>query len=218
MYGLVKTHKADNPVRVITSGCETALKNLCIFDEKCLFPELSKTESRVQHTSEMLNFIDFLNDSNILTDNCMLVSFHIVIMFPSIGNESGLQAVKKALEARAEQFPPTLYIIEALELCLKYNNSIAYGDIAIEQFDKKAFEYNPPVTGWKTFRDDIFLVWTHSAEDLNLLFNYMNNIDRTKKIQFTNELAKNVLELFLDLKLISVRIQAYLGRHFCQSY
>ena len=35
--------------------------------------------------------------------------------------------------------------------------------------------------------DDIFLVWPHSAEDLNLFFNYMNNIDTTKKIQFTTE-------------------------------
>ena len=38
--------------------------------------------------------------------------------FPSIDNESGLQAVKNALEAREEQFPPTLCITEALKLCL----------------------------------------------------------------------------------------------------
>ena len=68
-----------------------------------------------------------------------------------------LQALKNALEAREEQFPPTLCIIEARKLCLKYDNSIfnkrrflqndgtaqgphmscSYGDIAIEQFDKK---------------------------------------------------------------------------------
>ena len=220
MYGLVKTHKADNPVRVITSGCGTAVENLSIFVEKCLFPEVLKIESRVQDTSEMLNFIDFLNDSNILTENCMLVSFDIVNMFPNIDNESGLQAVKNALEAREEQFPPTLCIIEALELCLKSNNSIfnkrhflqndgtaqgrhiscSYGDIAIKKFDKKALEYNPAVIGWKRFRDDIFLVWSHSAEYLNLFFNYMHNIDRTKKVQFTMEVGKDVLE-FLDLKL-----------------
>ena len=76
----------------------------------------------------------------------------------------------------------------------------SYGDIAIEQFDKKALEYNPAVIGWKRFRDDIFLAWPHSAEDLNLFFNNMNNIDRTKKIQFTMEVGKDVLE-FLDLKL-----------------
>ena len=105
----------------------------------------------------MLNFIDFLNNSNILKENCTLESFDIVNMFPSNDNESGLQAVKNALEATEEQFPPTRCITEALELCLKCNNSIfnkkhflqndgtaqgphmscSYSDIAIEQFYKK---------------------------------------------------------------------------------
>ena len=130
MYGLVKTHKADNPVRVITSGCGIAVENLSKFAEKCLFPEVLKIETRVQDTSEMLSFIDFLNDSNIFTENCMLVSFDITSIFPNIDNESGLQAVKNTLEAREEQFPPTLCKIEGLELCLKCNNSI---------FNKKQF-------------------------------------------------------------------------------
>ena len=77
--------------------------------------------------------------------------------------------------------------------------SCSYGVIAIEQFDKKALEYNPAVIGWKRFQDDIFLVWPHFAEDINLFFNYMNNIVRTKKIQFTMEIEKDVLQ-FLDLK------------------
>ena len=102
----------------------------------------------------MLNCIDFSKDSNILTEHCMLVSFDILNMFPSIDNECGFQDVENALEIR-EQFSPTLCIIKALELCLKYNNSIfykkqflptdgtsegshmfcSYSDIAIEQFD-----------------------------------------------------------------------------------
>ena len=106
----------------------------------------------------MLNCIDFSKDSNILTEHCMLVSFDILNMFPSIDNECGFQAVENALEDREGQFPPTLCIIKALELCLKYNNSIfykkqflptdgtsqgshmfcSYSDIAIEQFDKTA--------------------------------------------------------------------------------
>ena len=110
----------------------------------------------------MLNFIDFLNDSNILTENCMLVSFDKVNIFPSTDNESGLEVVKNALEANEEQFPHTLCITEAHELCVKCNNSIfnkkyflqndntapgphisySYNDAAIEQFDKKALEYN----------------------------------------------------------------------------
>ena len=37
IYGLIKTHKVDNPVRIITSGCNTAVENLSIFVEKVLF-------------------------------------------------------------------------------------------------------------------------------------------------------------------------------------
>ena len=102
MYGLVKTHKADHTVSVIASGCGTVVENLSISVKKCLFPEILKIKSRVQDTSEMLNFIDFLNDSNILMENCMLVGFDVVNMFPSIDKESGLQVVKNALEAREE--------------------------------------------------------------------------------------------------------------------
>ena len=59
MYGLIKTHEVDNPLRVISSGCGTAVESLSIFVEKCLFLEVLKIESRVQDTSQMLNFIDF---------------------------------------------------------------------------------------------------------------------------------------------------------------
>ena len=43
----VKTHKADNPRRVITNGCGTAVKNLSIFVKKWLFPKFLEIESRL---------------------------------------------------------------------------------------------------------------------------------------------------------------------------
>lgn len=45
-------------------------------------------------------------------------------MAPSIDNETGIQAVKNTAETSGEQFSPTISIIEALELCLKCDNSI----------------------------------------------------------------------------------------------
>ena len=36
MYGLIKTHKENNPVRVITKGCHTAIEYLSNFVEKYL--------------------------------------------------------------------------------------------------------------------------------------------------------------------------------------
>ena len=111
----------------------------------------------------MLIFIDYLNKSNILTEDCILLILDIVNIFPSRDNQSGLQAVKNALEARQEQFPPTGCIIEALKLCLESNNpvfnnkhfiqtdgtaqdshmSCSYSDIGIESFDQKSTALSP---------------------------------------------------------------------------
>ena len=38
MCGMVKTHKIGNPVRVITSGFDTAIEKLSILVEKTLYP------------------------------------------------------------------------------------------------------------------------------------------------------------------------------------
>ena len=78
--------------------------------------------------------------------------------------------------------------------------SCSYSDIAIENFNEKSLQYHPSVIGWKGFWDDMFLVWPYSREDLDFFLNYMNNMDSTKKIQFTMELAKDISE-FLDLQL-----------------
>ena len=51
MYGL--THKVDNPVRIITSGCNTAVENLSIFAEKVLYSEVKKIPSRIKDTNYM---------------------------------------------------------------------------------------------------------------------------------------------------------------------
>ena len=141
-------------------------------------------------------------------------------MFLSIDNISGLKAAKSVLDARQDQFPPTACTIEALKLCLECNNSIfnkknflqsdgraqgphmscSYSNIAIQYFDVKALEYTPAAICWKRFRDDVFIVWPHSIDELDIFFDYMNKVDPTKKMQFTMEVATDTLE-FLDLKL-----------------
>ena len=99
------------------------------------------------------------------------------------------------LESKNKHFPQTDDTAQGPHMsCLN-------SDIVIESFDKKAPKYRPSVIGWKRFKDNIFLVWPHSREALDLFSNCMNNIDSKKKIQFTMELAKDVSE-FLNLRLI----------------
>ena len=220
MYGLIKTHKFDNPVRIITSGCNTAVENLTIFVEKVLYSEVEKIPSRIKDPNRILDITDNLNDSN-LPDNSVLVNFDVCNMFPSIDNESGIKAIKEMLNVRENKNPPTECILEALRLCLECNNSVfndknflqtdgtaqgphmscSYSDIAMAHFDIRAENYDLKLTVWKRFRDDAFSVWTHDVNTLPVFLDYLNNIDSTGKIKFTMQIADdNGLE-FLDLKL-----------------
>ena len=124
MYGLIKTHKENNPVRVITSGCGTAIEYLSIFVEKYLYKEVNKIDSRIKDTPDMLNIIGMINDSNILTEDSVLVSFDFANMFPSIYVFFCLKAVSENLENRETHFPPAECILEALKLSLECNNSV----------------------------------------------------------------------------------------------
>ena len=63
--------------------------------------------------------------------------------------------------------------------------SCSYADLALATFDNRALPYNCSLTAWKRFWYDIFLVWSHWSAALNLLLDYLNNLDDTGKIKFT---------------------------------
>ena len=164
MYGLVKTHKNNNPARIITSGCNTAIEPLSIFVEKVLYDIASNVPSRTKGTGHMFDIVEEINCSS-LPINSILVGFDIINMFPSIYNKSGLKSVYDILELRDSKFPSTSCIIEALELCLSCNNSTfnntnylqtdgtaqgphmscSYADLVLASYDNKtlAFDLSP---------------------------------------------------------------------------
>ena len=100
MYGNIKTHKTNNLVTVITSGCNTPVEHLSNFVEKVLYEIASELPSRIKDTNHMLDIIDNLNNLN-LHPGSVLVSFDIINMFPSIDNKMGIISVKKIFRSRS---------------------------------------------------------------------------------------------------------------------
>lgn len=222
-YPLVKTHKVDNPARVITSGCGTPIENLSLFVERYCSVVVGSISCRVQDTSHMLRIIDELNDKGIF-DGDILVSFDIVNMFPSIDNSTGVERVLKKLESCSSKFDiPVPCIIEALQICLNRNcstfrgqywlqnngtamgpkNSCSYADIVAEHIDFKVMESRSSfgeLQSWFRFRDDTFVLWRGSRERLDMFFDTLNNFD--SHLKFTMDVGGNTLH-FLDL-LISI--------------
>ena len=132
-----------------------------------------------------------------------------------------LKSVHDILELHNSKFPPTSCVIEALELCLSCNNSTfnnkkylqtdgtaqglqmscSYADLALATYDSKVLAFDLSPTRWKRFWDDVFVVWTHGPASVSLFLEYLNNIDKTGKTQFTMQAAGDDGLEFLDLKL-----------------
>ena len=115
-----KTHKPNNPVRLVTTGCNTAIENLSRFYRSSLCP--NNVETTIKDLSHLLHVIDELN-SEMIPDNTILASFDIVNIYPNIDNDRSTAAVKNALETRTYKTPSTNCMIEGLEICLKHNNA-----------------------------------------------------------------------------------------------
>ena len=123
MYVNVETHKRNNPVRVITNGCNAAVENVSIFVENVLFELVSQLPSRIKDTCHILEITDDKNNSN-LSSGAVLVSLEVVNMFPSIDDNMRNASVRKYLDERECKDLPTDCLIEALKLCLSCNNSV----------------------------------------------------------------------------------------------
>ena len=190
MYAWIKTHKENNPVRIIRSGYGTVIEHSSNFIEKYLYGEVNKIDSMLKDTHDMSNVIDITDHSDILNKDSFLVSFDIVNIFPSISNIFGLEAVSEILGNWEIDFPPAECTLETLKLCVECNNSLfnekfhlqeddttmrphmscSYSDITICRFDLKALNYPLKIFCWKRFRDDIFAVRNHSLQ--NKIYNY----------------------------------------------
>ena len=162
-FGNIKTHKKDNPLRLITSCCGTAIENLSAFTEFYLQPLARKQPSFIKDTTDLLNRIQKLNEQGPFPEGTLLVSWDVVSMFPNIDNELGLGAVSRALDTREQLLPSTDCVLEAVEICLKSNHSVfnekfylqvhgtamgpknacSYADIAMGEIDHTAKHCGP---------------------------------------------------------------------------
>ena len=82
---LYKTHKTGMPVRLLTSGWNTAIENLSRFIEIICSPLTEVMQCRIKDTSHLLDIIDTLNEQPI-SNHKKLMSLDIANMFPSIDN------------------------------------------------------------------------------------------------------------------------------------
>ena len=81
----MKTHKINNPTRLITSGFSTAVESLSTFVEKELYKMAQNLPSRIKDRNELLSIKRHLSN-NCIPENFFLINFDIVDMFSSVYN------------------------------------------------------------------------------------------------------------------------------------
>ena len=129
-----------------------------------------------------------------------------------------------------ETFSLKISTTQALQLCLSYNSSISNNtnylqtdgtaqrpnldlvdaDLALASYDRKALAFHLSPTTWKSFWDDVFVVWTHGPASISLFLEYLYNIDKMGKIQFTMQVARDDRLEVLDLTLKMVMVKEVL--------
>ncbi|CAB4011585.1 Hypothetical predicted protein [Paramuricea clavata] len=113
-FGNVKTQK-NNPLRLITSCCGTAIERLSELTEFYLKPLAKKLPAFIKDTTHLINEIDKLNEKGPLPPDTLLVSWDVVVMFSNIDNNLGITAVKKALDSREINFPQLNVLLKQLK-------------------------------------------------------------------------------------------------------
>lgn len=216
-YGLPKIHKPNIPLRPIVSSIGSPCHKLARFLLKILNPLSGKTDSFINNTP---HFLEKLQDAHINTQHLM-VSFDVVSLFTNVPVDKTLHIIKQRLENDGTLHNRTTLsvntIMELLTLCIKttyfqLNNNffqqdfgIAMGsplspvvsNIFMEDFEQQHIKnYTNKPTIWWRYVDDVFAIWPHDANELNIFLDYINNQENS--IKFTVETETNSQLPFLD--------------------
>ena len=223
-YMNFKAHKKEQnyPGRLISTGCNSYIKNLSIFTAE----ELKKVKLPhcLKDSDELLQKINLLNDSKTLEGKTAYhVTFDIVNMFPSISKEIGIPACRDLLDKRPVKLFSTDCVIDALEITLENNitvfnektyvqisgtamgpnNACQYADTALSPLDQKISsgeEISPPAF-YGRFRDDVYVIWTEPLEELDKFLTWLNSYH--PNLKFTMSTPSTEGTEFLDLYIYS---------------
>ena len=144
-----------------------------------------------------------------IAQDALLVTTDVVGLYPSIPHQVGLKALKETLDKRENRNIATNDLIKMAEFVLKnnyfdFNGQVKqkisgaaigtkfapiYTCIFMDDIESKFLETQSlqPLI-WFRYIDDVFFMWTHGEEKLQLFLTDLNNYNPL--IKFTYELIK----------------------------
>ena len=208
-YCTFKVHKEHPegsipPERPIVSNSGSTLENIGLFIEHHIKDIANKHPTFIQDTPDLLRQIEILNEGEMLPADVILVSMDISSLYTNIPHSDAVECVKEALGDKNSDIMLTDFIIELLNIVLKFNIfefdkelflqliGVAMGsrpspsianiflakkiDPEIFKIAKKYSNMNLILTFFKRFLDDLFLIFHGSTKLLHNLFSEINQI------------------------------------------
>ena len=216
LYGIIKTHKQNNPVRPIVSSVGSASYEL----SKWLVTELSPILGTVSSFSvkNNIDFIEKLKSSNI-NYKFKLISFDVTSLFTRVPVDNLLEYLADILENYNLTLPCDT-IIELIKMCVidckftfddcfykqKFGMSMGnplsplLSNLYMEFFEIKLLpQILPSNIFWARYVDDIFCAWPVNVDEKAFL-ERLNSL--VPSINFTLEEELDSSLPFLDVKVI----------------
>ena len=141
---LPKIHKRlfDVPGRAVISNCGTPSEKVYKFSDHHFKPVMQEGQSYIKDTGDFLNKI---RNINALPENAILVTIDVVGLYPSIPHQTGLEALKEALDNRKTRKVPTGKLVKMAEFVLR-NNYFQFSDKMYQQVSGTAISttFTPP--------------------------------------------------------------------------
>ncbi|XP_078370299.1 uncharacterized protein LOC144654063, partial [Oculina patagonica] len=217
-YILPKVHKQGNPGRPIVSSNSHPTERISQFVDYHLKPLVQNTDSFIKDTTHFLNKLKQLGR---LPQNALLVTLDVSSLYTNIPHNEGINACRQFLDTRDRNTITvgTEKICDLIRMILNCNNftfndkhylqihGTAMGtrmapscaNLFLAKFETDALSRAPyqPHTWWR-YIDDIFMIWTHSIDDLHAFTSYLNSIHPT--IKFTSNYSLTSIP-FLDVNV-----------------
>ena len=218
MYGLIKIHKENYPVRPIVSSIGSPCQALAKYLVPLLNPVIGKSRSYIKNSSDFVNRIK----DRTLPPGTILASFDVVNLFTTTPPDAALETLQEKLKVDSTLKDRTNLtvgtIMELVTVCVrktyfqygsnfyKPKDGLVMGsslspilaNVYLEKFEEEAINtFDPKPLQFLRYVDDIYIEWPENIrpiEELQTHFNMKSNVTK-----FTLEKEKDEGLPFLDV-------------------
>ena len=217
--GLIKVHKEGNPVRPVISQINTVSRNLSEFIDMKLKPYIEKMSSYRKDTIGVLNYLNEINDSQILNkrEQMILLTSDIESFYTNVSLKQAQESIGAVLKRHKHDVKESEFIIKSLKIIYETNNftfnnrhyiqisGMSMGSpcapnvcsLTFFVYEEQFLKDNPKFIGWIRHVDDIFSVFRGNTRQALVA---LKELERTSNLKLKTEMSKTEVN-FLDITI-----------------